>query len=191
MIKFIVLLTFFISLQASAVTYVLMNELYKDGRYQEIVNSLKAEGAIKQAKKAIFVNLKGGYEIADEIIYQSFGALKHGKRGEIVTCDGFKAKCLIIKGMIKIYIPRNFNFEIERSWSWQDYQYQTIARSKYSLFGQQFDAIEILAFCNNCDEHVVRFTYDKIRGVIDFKVETEYYSLKYVLSDKVGFLAPK
>lgn len=190
MIK-ILLVTAVMSFNASAISYSLVIERYKENnRYQEFVDPTITRPEYIQGNKKIPNAVKTGYILKGNEIYHFLNENLTNKWGNIVKCEGLNNQCLIIYSLLKIKLPSDFDFTMEQSWEWEGYEYTTVARKKHYIYGEYFDSVEVLGFCKSCEVKIVRFEYEKTRGIINFNLESNKIFMHYILDNKKGIFAP-
>ncbi|GBL06324.1 hypothetical protein [Glaciecola sp. KUL10] len=104
---------------------------------------------------------------------------------ELRKCEGYKKLCFEVDNF-KMMLPDNFDFENSMTWTWDDYVYESISKRIFSVFGTQFEAIEIIGIKSEEPKQLVHFFVSKERGLLYFIIRFNDYRSAYVLSSKNG-----
>lgn len=172
-----------------ASTYLLTNEWFEERSKINLNSTINGLKKIPITSNPVVPFEVSGFSINDDSVFYISGSKKYEKIGSVKACNGLQGKCLVLNGMLKIFIPANFKNDTSSSWKWKDYYYSVNSRRKITLLGQALDITEIIAFCETCAFKVVRLDYDTSRGIVNIKLQSESAWITYMLSDSVGFLA--
>jgi hypothetical protein len=172
--------------KASEITYILVDEWYEEGvnRY----NSALFNNAESQPKEILYEKLTG-FSLNLNLVYKLVGNEKFSSVGRVKKCNGLQEECLVIDGVLKLYIPSDFDNKAIQRWEWENYSYTTNVRKEYSLLGNKLHVTEILATCTECIFSKVRFEFDDVKGIISFKLVADGATVSYLLGSSIGFLA--
>lgn len=110
--------------------------------------------------------------------------------GKVVKCSGIQERCLVIPDVLKLYLPNNDFYEVNRSWTWEGCKFNTFARVKQSILNQEVDVVVIYSYC---PEHSFyqfsTFSYSPDLGVVHIGIVSENEAINFYLGERRGFLS--
>lgn len=172
--------------KASEITYILMDEWYEEGVSSR--NSASLNNTKGQPKELIYEKTTG-FSLTENLVYRLVGNERFSSVGGVKKCIGLQGVCLVIDGVLKLFLPSDFDSNTTQKWVWENYSYTTSVRKEYSLLGNKLHITEILATCTECIFNKVRFEFDDDKGITSIKLSTDGATVSYLLGSSTGFLA--
>ena len=128
-----------------------------------------------------------GFVIDDGGVFALVGDNKYNKIGCASSNDTVDGYYLIIDSILKIFIPKDFSFENQMGWSWENYEYSSVVKRKYHLLGNSLNIVEVSAKCVDCIFDKMWFEYDLELGVVSITLSSDDGFLVYFMNGFRGF----